>query len=347
MEQGPRRSAGPGSKGRPSPTGQSSQLIAALSAMATSLQAAYGTPRIPANTDVASDIVTLRRQVASLSQSLREAEATQDVLHQQRDELGKKLEELTEKEILKSVLDRISNEAGEVLLASKALSKSFMEAQKCHSYVVSIDLRRSTDLMLKARSAERFAAFITQLCLQLREVAFHHDGVFDKFTGDGVLLFFPDFFSGEDAGYKALAMADDCHRLFEQHYMLSRSAFVSVPKDIGLGIGIDYGEIHLVRMAGVLTIVGVPVVYACRMSGGVGGVTLLNQPAYEEVSGKFGRYCMFTEVERNMKSEGAHVAYAVRLNRRQFTPHEDGWRALRQQEEGSGPRDSSATAPSS
>jgi len=32
-----------------------------------------------------------------------------------------------------------------------------------------------------------------------------HFGVVDKFTGDGILCFFPEFFCGLDAGYYALA----------------------------------------------------------------------------------------------------------------------------------------------
>ena len=34
-------------------------------------------------------------------------------------------------------------------------------------------------------------------------------GVFDKFTGDGILAFFPEFFSGPDAGFLAIRAADN------------------------------------------------------------------------------------------------------------------------------------------
>jgi hypothetical protein len=36
-------------------------------------------------------------------------------------------------------------------------------------------------------------------------------------------------------------------------------------KDTGLGIGIDFGATRLVQMAGGLSVVGAPVVYACRL----------------------------------------------------------------------------------
>ncbi len=69
---------------------------------------------------------------------------------------------------------------------------------------MSIDIRRSTDLMLKAREPRLFADFVTGLCSKLKNLIVNNYGVFDKFTGDGVLAFFPDFYSGPDAGLLAV-----------------------------------------------------------------------------------------------------------------------------------------------
>jgi class 3 adenylate cyclase len=179
--------------------------------------------------------------------------------------------------------------------------------------------------MLKARNAEAFADFITTLCADLMNIITEQFGVFDKFTGDGVLAFFPDFYTGDDAAYYAVAAADKCHASFREHYQRFRRSFSSVLTGIGLGIGVDYGLVHLVQMAGGLTVVGAPVVYACRLSGAPPGVTLVNQPAYEVVSDRFGAMCFINETNVEIKHEGGMLAYEVRLNGREYKPQRPAW----------------------
>jgi len=70
---------------------------------------------------------------------------------------------------------------------------------------------------------------------------------------------------------------------------------LSVLRDVNLAVGIDFGGVHLVQVAGGLTVVGNAVVYACRLSGGPPGTILLNQPAYEEISAAYGGLCLITE----------------------------------------------------
>jgi class 3 adenylate cyclase len=139
------------------------------------------------------------------------------------------------------------------------------------------------------------------------------------------LCFFPKFFSGEDAGYYALAAADECHSTFAKHYRAQRNSFSSVLKDIGLGIGIDYGNCQLVEVAGSLTIVGSPVVYACRLGGAPAGMTLLNQPAYEAISERHGGFVLLHETSIEIKHEGDLVAYTATLSRRDHRPLQPAW----------------------
>jgi class 3 adenylate cyclase len=286
------------------------------------LGAACGT----AGSSVSSQIHDLRLQLGDLTCKLLAEKTSRRVLGQRETELREKLRQLEAKQALKFVLDRIGADAGEVLLQSDSLCARFLSDASCHAFVLAIDLRRSTDLMLKSRSPGLFASFIVELCMLLQNAVLENEGVFDKFTGDGILAFFPTFFSGPDAGYRTLAAADSCHQAFSSLYTRSRSAFTCVSREVGLGIGIDYGETHLARTPGSLTIVGTPVVYACRMSQAGAGTTLLNQPAYEEMSSRFGAYCILQEDTIEVKHEGLHIAYAAHLNGRPYTPVEPGWR---------------------
>jgi len=92
----------------------------------------------------------------------------------------------------------------------------------------------------------------------------NHFGIFDKFTGDGILAFFPEFFTGKRCRYHGVAAAHEATTIFAKCYKDHRPSFKSVLTDVGLTAGIDYGPVHLVRVADGLTVVGEPVVYACR-----------------------------------------------------------------------------------
>jgi class 3 adenylate cyclase len=246
--------------------------------------------------------------------------------HKEREaKLSSTLSELKTKQQLAFLLDRVSPEAANVLLDSEGLRKEFLGDEARLLFAMSVDIRRSTDLMLKARTPQAFALFITKLCKDLMDVVRNHNGVVDKFTGDGILCFFPEFFSGKDAGYYALAAADACHATFAKHYQAHRNSFTSVLKDVGLGIGVDYGECHLVQVAGNLTIVGSPVVYACRLGGAPAGLTLLNQPAYQIISERHGGCVLLEETSIDIKHEGVLVAYAATLSRSGFAPSPPAW----------------------
>jgi class 3 adenylate cyclase len=251
--------------------------------------------------------------------------------HKEREaKLSSALSELETNQQLAFLLDRVSPEAANVLLDSEALRKEFLGDEARPLFAMSVDIRRSTDLMLKARTPQAFALFITKLCRDLMDVVLSHNGVVDKFTGDGILCFFPEFFSGKDAGYYALAAASACHATFAKHYQAHRNSFTSVLKDVGLGIGVDYGDCHLVQVAGSLTIVGSPVVYACRLGGAPAGITLLNQPAYEVISERHGGHVLLEETSIEIKHEGDLVAYSATLARATFVPSPPAWKDARE-----------------
>ena len=270
-------------------------------------------------------IANLRREASDLAKEVQLAKASDEEKAKTIEQFREKYRLLAKNEQLSFLLRGVNEKAKKLLLESDEFQKCFLENPQCDAFVMSVDIRRSTELMSKARSPQRFADFMTTLCKELEVVIKENYGVFDKFTGDGVLAFFPSFYSGEDAGFCVVSVADRCHKIFEDKYREFRSSFISVLTEVGLGIGIDYGTSHLVQVAGGLTVVGAPVVYACRMSGAPAGTTLLNQPGYEKISEKFSSYCFFQETEIEIKNEGKMLAYKVKLNGKEYSPSPPNW----------------------
>jgi class 3 adenylate cyclase len=182
--------------------------------------------------------------------------------------------------------------------------------------------------MLKARKPELFSKFITELSQKLSQVIISNFGIFDKFTGDGILAFFPKFYSGENAIIYALKSAQQCHLIFEEHYRNSRECFNVFIKDVGLGIGLDFGNVTLVNTQNELTVVGIPVVYACRFSGANAGETIINQPAKEEIFRLCSDYITIEETEIMIKNEGTALAYKISLNDAAFNIKPPDWDEL-------------------
>lgn len=192
-------------------------------------------------------------------------------------------------------------------------------------FVLSVDLRRSTDLMLKARPAASFATFIRDLTTELRSAIIDSYGIFDKFTGDGILAFFPDFMCRPNPGLRAVSSAYKCHSVFNDIYRENYDKFSTVILDTGLGIGLDYGECTIIEMNGQLTVVGEPVVYACRLSGAPAGSVYANHPAYRHLLSQNSEYLEFDERELDFKHEGRMRAYNIRLNERRPDLDEPNW----------------------
>jgi class 3 adenylate cyclase len=226
--------------------------------------------------------------------------------------------EIKKREKFRHLLSSVGPGAQILLLNDDKFAEQFEEKRACRGFVMSVDIRRSTELMLKATQPELFAKFITTLCVRLRDIVWECHGLFDKFTGDGILVFFPEFYSGKDAGYLAVLAAEKCHQAFAEEYAKHRPCFQSVIKDAGLGIGIDLGETRLVSVLGNLTVVGTPVVYACRLGGAPPGQTLLNQQAKDHIFSKYSAYSNVVETEIEIKHEGKMVAYRVELNAKKF-----------------------------
>ena len=255
----------------------------------------------------------LREKAIERERALEKKEIETSELEESTEHLRRNQEEIALQQRLQSLFYKVHPAAWERLQRDEAFRKSFYRDTPCPMFVMSIDIRKSTELMLNAKDPTSYQGFIITLCTELKQIILENYGVFDKFTGDGILAFFPDFYSGEDAAYCAIKAAAECHYFFSNHYKKNRSCFTVIMRDIGLCIGIDFGATQLVNVQDWLTPIGTPVVYACRLSGAEAGYTLLAQQAHDEASQKFGRFINLREYEQPFKHQGTVIAYAVSL----------------------------------
>jgi class 3 adenylate cyclase len=303
-----------------------------LEALGLGLDPNLATQSIKLEQDLEDKINSLRQEnrklvqeVADKTKALEREEVKIDELKETIEQLRANEKEMSQQQRLQHLFYRVHPLAWEKLKEDEKFRQLFEQKKPCPAVIMSIDIRRSTELMLKARDAELYASFIISLCTQLKQIILKNYGVFDKFTGDGILAFFPEFYSGADAAYLAVKAADECHAYFFKHYENNRNCFTIILKDVGLGIGIDCGESYLVNIQDWLTVIGTPVVYACRFSGDEAGQTLLNQQAYEVTSQKFGEYINFQESEIKVKHEGRALAYVATLSKKTYEPRLPDW----------------------
>lgn len=270
----------------------------------------------PEELKLSREINEHKAEISKLQRELEKVNNDND----QRLELQKKfqeqIEELRSKQQVQHIITRIHPKAEELCLsAGNKFINNFTSGRKCQAVVLSIDIRRSTELMLRARTPIDFSNFITELTDKLEDVIKRNFGVFDKFTGDGILAFFPDFYSGKDSLLRAIKAANESHEVFKKHYSNSRHCFDVFNVNVGLGIGVDFGDVTIVNSSKELTVVGKPVVYACRMSGADAGETLLNQRAFEQLHLQAKNMFTFEETEINIKHEGNALAYKVKISK--------------------------------
>lgn len=200
-----------------------------------------------------------------------------------------------------SATRHLSGASRNEVLSNKAIASSFEGEHDCA--VVSMDIRGSTDLMLKSHTPQQFAEFISALTIEFARIVETNHGLVDKFTGDGVLAYFPTFYAGPDAIVWSLKCAVECHEAFEKIYREHHGSFATVRKAAGIGIGIDYGSVTIMMVAQDATIVGKPVVYACRLGGAPAGETRLNIGAKLEAVNRNVSPNDFDQTEQAIKGD--------------------------------------------
>lgn len=218
-------------------------------------------------------------------------------------------EEFQASELEIELLRRLPPQGKEFFQNNHELRNSYLEGKQIEAYVVSLDIRKSTSLMLKAKSDQDFIEFMKGLIDQLGEIIQEEYGIIEKFTGDGLLVFFPTDYAGPHAGEFAIRSSLRCQEFFKEYYELNACKFKSQIVNTGLGIGIDFGLSRLAFLSNVISLVGEPVVYACRLGSGEAGSVLLNQSAFDQISVEISSN--FSKIEFEIKNEDSIWVYSV------------------------------------
>ncbi|MFC1582899.1 hypothetical protein ACFL4W_05105, partial [Planctomycetota bacterium] len=137
---------------------------------------------------------------------------------------------------------RVREDAIKKLFELPMFAQLFEECKARTTVILAIDIHRSMSMMLNAKTPLLYMGFMSALSEHLRDIVIENYGVFDKLIGNGLVAFFPEFYSGDDAMCHALKAADECREFFKIHYRQHRGCFNTVFSDAGLGIGIDFGQ---------------------------------------------------------------------------------------------------------
>ena len=177
------------------------------------------------------------------------------------------------------------------------------------SFVVCIDIRNSTKLMTISIDSKIFIDFIAELVQKFKHSIVECNGIFDKFTGDGVLCHFPIFNDSDKKNIRenVIWLFEKFNNIFTIEYNkhLKQKLFPIEFRDVGIGIGCDYGTVDYKIVNSTFYAVGLPVVYACRLSCAPARCVYLNIRAYLETQSK-----NFIKKSIDIKNEGAVNVYS-------------------------------------
>ena len=142
-------------------------------------------------------------------------------------------------------------------------------ASNSQTIVVVADIRRSQDLMTYATSTEDFCKRIVDFITTAREAINRHNGFFDKFTGDGYLVYFNEAVcNAADKDYLDcfLGFVREQHEFATEHFREWTRSVRKLPAEaVGLAMGADLGRVTFHDLKHHLVAVGDAIVWASRM----------------------------------------------------------------------------------
>lgn len=170
---------------------------------------------------------------------------------------------------LQSVLARHAPKGSVVELSAEALRALAHEGSvPVRAVVVVGDLRMSGLLLRESVSPSLYARFLVGFTEAVRGLAADLGAWFDKFTGDGFVVF---WICRDDEEYPLATVPLFCRSVLPSSEVLVanlKKTSRNFPVGVGLALGLDAGPCELVLVGEAITLVGSPIVGASRMVAG-------------------------------------------------------------------------------
>lgn len=186
--------------------------------------------------------------------------------------------------------------------------------------VVVGDIRRSQDLMTYAPDPKSFSDRMVRFITKTRELVEKHTGFFDKFTGDGFIVYFNEAVcKTAEKDYMECFISFIKEELefsipfFEEWERLIRKRPV---KEIGLAMGADIGKIIFEDVHDHLVAVGDAIVWGARMASKAGSNEIIvNNLLFATLDGRPG--IIFQKQEGRTKAGEEFLAYEIKFEQPQ------------------------------
>ena len=204
-----------------------------------------------------------------------------------------------------------------VLLDRGDLDDLVAEASAGESIVVVGDIRRSQDLMTYAASPDDFSRRMVAFIEKTRDLIDENAGFFDKFTGDGFLVYFNEAMC-RAAGRSHLdrflsfvkAETAFANELFADWAGLIRKRPTGV---IGLAMGADVGRVAFHDVHDHLVAVGDTIVWASRMAAAAEAGEVVVNNLLQATLTAYARILSFSAREAQTKSGESFLAHVLQL----------------------------------
>jgi class 3 adenylate cyclase len=152
--------------------------------------------------------------------------------------------------------------------------------------VLSVDIRKSTYYLENCDDPKNFEKLINEINKAILQCIKEYNGIPDKFTGDGFLIYFTEDYSENDYCVHGLLCAQEIINKLIIVFERNEPNFLKFPFETGVGIGVDIGNVGLIKINNDATCLGNCIVNACRICSSSNNNILVNSFAYHKIKRK-------------------------------------------------------------